>query len=255
MNLRESAFARPNARPYFRAESAARAGYLTGVARMNEASRIWARVLGAALPLSILALDVQPAAAQYAPPVISAPYEVAAALQRLGMRPLAPPRARGPFWIAPAMARDGTRVRVVIEAGSGAIVDVDELEAMPLRPRAPIAAMPYPPGPRYSLRERGPYDDPRARNYPGPGRSSDAEDEEPLSGPRVIPADPTLRPRGQVPAAPRVAARPADPKPRTTPLPRPRPSDLTAAVPQPAPVAPAPAAKPDAWGPPVQGLE
>ncbi len=222
---------------------------------MNEASRILARVLGAALPLSILALSVQPAAAQYAPPAISAPYEVAVALQRLGMRPIAPPRSRGPFWIAPAMDRDGTRVRVVIEAGSGAIVDVDEIEAMPLRPRAPIATAPGFPGPRYSLRERGPYDDPRARNYPSPGRSSNIEDDEQPTGPRVIPADPTLRPRGQIPAAPRIAARPADPKPRTIPLPRPRPSDLATAMPQPAPAAPAPAARPDAWGPPVQGLE
>ncbi len=227
---------------------------------MNEAGRIWAWIPGAALALSMLALGVTPSAAQYAPPVISAPYEVAVALQRLGMRPIAPPRSRGLFWIAPAMDRDGTRVRVVIEAGSGAIVDVEELEATRLRPPAPIAAAPYPTGPRYSMRERTPYDAPSARNYPGPGRSSDIEDEAPLSGPRVIPADPTLRPRGQVPAAPRVAARPADPKPRTAPLPRPRPADLAVVAPQPAPVAsapatPAPAAKPDAWGPPVQGLE
>ena len=235
---------------------------------MHDKAKIFARVMGAAFPLSILALSVQPAAAQYAPP-ISAPYEVAVALQRLGMRPIAPPRSRGLFWIAPAMDRDGTRVRVVIEADTGAIVDVNEIEAMPPRPRAPIIAAPGYPGPRYSLRERGPYDDPRARNYPGPGRSSDAEDDELPTGPRVIPADPTLRPRGQVPMAPRVAARPADPKPRTTPLPRPRPSDLTAAMPQPAPAAtapaavapppapaaPAPAARPDAWGPPMQGLE
>lgn len=228
---------------------------------MNEISKIFARVVGAALPLSILALGVQPAAAQSAPP-ISAPYEVAVALQRLGMRPIAPPRSRGLFWIAPAMDRAGTRVRVVIEAETGAIIDVDEIEAVP-RPRAPIVAAPYPSGPRYSLR-RGPYDDPRARNYPGPGRSSDVEDDELPTGPRVIPADPALRPRGQVPTAPRVAARPADPRPRTTPLPRPRPSDLTASVPQPAPAATAPAAatsqaapaaRPDAWGPPMQGLE
>jgi hypothetical protein len=222
---------------------------------MNDVAKIFARVLGAALPLALLALDAPPAAAQYTPPVISAPYEVAVALQRLGMRPIAPPRSRGQFWIAPAMDRDGSRVRVVIEAGSGAVIDVDDLDPDALRPRAPIAAAPYPTGPRYSLRERGPYDDSRARNYPGPGRPSDVEDEAPLAGPRVIPADPTLRPRGQVPAGPRVAARPADPKPRTTPLPRPRPSDLTAAVPQPAPAAPAPAAKPAEWGPPVQGLE
>lgn len=221
---------------------------------MIDVAKIFARVLGVALPLSILVLGVQPATAQYAPPVISAPYEVAAALQRLGMRPIASPRLRGVFWIAPAMDREGTRVTVVIEAGSGEIVDVGEFEPT-LRPRAPIGAAPYSPGPRYSLRDRDPYDAPPARNYPGPGRSSDVEDEEPLSGPRVIPADPTLRPRGQVPAAPRVAARPADSKPRTTPLPRPRPSDMTAAVPQPAPAAPAPAARPDAWGPPVQGLE
>ena len=228
---------------------------------MIDVVRIFARVLGAAVPLTLLAPAIQPATAQYAPPTISAPYEVAVALQRLGMRPIAPPRARGMFWIAPAIDRDGSRVRVVIEAGSGVIVDVDDLDSDMLRPRAPIMAGPGFPGPRYSLRERGPYDDPRARNYPGPGRSSDIEDDELPTGPRVIPADPALRPRGQVPAAPRVAARPADSKPRTTPLPRPRPSDLTAAVPQPAPAAtaPAPAAppvtRPDAWGPPAQGLE
>ncbi len=221
---------------------------------MIDIARIFARVLGTALPLALLAPAIQPAAAQYVPPVISAPYEVAVALQRLGMRPIATPRARGQFWIAPAVDRDGTRVRVVIEAASGAIVDVDEFEPT-LRPRAPIIAAPGYPGPRYSLRERGPYDDPRARNYPGPGRSSDIEDDAPPAGPRVIPADPTLRPRGQVPAAPRIAARPADPKPHTTPLPRPRPSEITAAIPQPAPAATAPAAKPDAWGPPMQGLE
>jgi hypothetical protein len=222
---------------------------------MNDVAKIFARILGAALPLALLALGIQSAAAQYAPPIISAPYEVAVVLQRLGMRPIAPPRSRGLFWIAPAMDRDGTRVRVVIEAESGAIVDVNEIDAMPLRPRAPIGAAPYSPGPRYSLRDRDPYDAPPTRNYPVPGRSSGIEDEELPTGPRVIPADPTLRPRGQVPMAPRVAARPADPKPRTTPLPRPRPSDLAATVPQPAPAAPAPAMKPDAWGPPVQGFE
>ncbi len=220
---------------------------------MIDVAKIFARVVGAALPLSILALGIQPAAAQYASPVISAPYEVAVALRRLGLRPIASPHQRGMFWIAPAMARDGTRVRVVIDARSGAIVDVNEVDA--LRPRAPIAAAPYPIGPRYGLYERRPNDDPRTRNYPGPGRIPDVEDDELPTGPRVIPAEPTLRPRGQVPGAPRVAARPADPKPRTTPLPRPRPSELTAAVPQPEPAATAPAAKPDAWGPPAQGLE
>ena len=126
---------------------------------MIDVAKIFARVLGAALTLSILALSVQPAAAQYAPPVISAPHEVAGALQRLGLRPIASPRLRGAFWIAPAMDREGTRVTVVIEAGSGEIVDVGEFEPT-LRPRAPIAAAPGYPGPRYSLRERGPYDDP-----------------------------------------------------------------------------------------------
>ena len=205
---------------------------------MNDVARIFARVLGAALPLSILALGVPPTAAQYKPPTISASYEVAVALQRLGMRPIATPRQRGLFWIAPAMDRDGTRVRVVIEAGTGAIVDVDEIEAMPLRPRAPLATA------------LGP-----VMRYSGRGRWSNADDDEEVpAGPRVIPADPTPRPRASVPA-PRIVARPSDQKPRTTPLPRPRPSEITAAVPQPAPAATAPAAKPDAWGPPVQGFE
>ena len=44
---------------------------------MIDIAKIFARVAGAALPLSILALGIQPAAAQYAPPTISAPYEVA----------------------------------------------------------------------------------------------------------------------------------------------------------------------------------
>ena len=218
---------------------------------MIETSRTFTWVLGVALPFLLLALGVQPSAAQYVPQTISAPYEVAVALQRLGMRPIATPRQRGLFWIAPAMERDGTRVTVVVEAGSGEIVNVDEIEPSPLRPSAPIAAAP---GMRYGMRDRAPYEGPPARIYSRPAPSG-VEDDELPTGPSVIPADPTLRPRGQVPTAPRIAARSADQKLRTAPLPRPRPSDLTATAPQPAPVAPAPAASPDAWGPPIQGFE
>jgi hypothetical protein len=183
---------------------------------------------GAVAALSLTALGAAPAMAQTAPrPTIIAPYEVAAALQRLGMRPLASPQQRGWVWIAPAITRDGERVRVAVRVGTGQVVDVDELGPGPLRPPRPIASVPQPQGPRVITHD---------------GRQI------------------------EVAPAPRIAARPVEQKPLAAPVPKPRPaipaetqrettSPRQATMPASPPAAnPAPNPAPSAF-PPVQGLE
>jgi hypothetical protein len=248
--------------------------------------KLLAHALPGLVSAALVALAAQPVGAVDVrrSAVISAPYEVAQALRALGMRPLASPWQRGMYWVAPAVDRDGTSVRVVVERGSGRVVNVREVEAGPPRPRVGVAPLPGAPGPRVVMRD-GTLADPRA---PRRGAWADLEDEEetppptrrpyppqgwtpPSSGP--IPPQTLTTPPGQprtrgIDPGPRIATRPAEPKPRGTPLPKPRPAEIATVPMRPAPVpaAPtvveakpatpsaAPARTPDAF-PPAQGFE
>jgi len=200
---------------------------------MIQSSRLIARALPGLVSVSLLVLAAQPAGAvDVTRARISAPYEVANALRSLGMRPLASPRQRGRYWVAPAIDRDGGRVNVVIEAGTGQIVDVSEVEAAP--PRRPIAGLPDAPGPRVVMRDGtiGDATPPRGDAW------SDLDEEEyDAPRPRIVPPSPEPRKQVRTSKPPaRVAARPAAPKPHTTPLPKPRP-EIAKAEPTPAPTA------------------
>ena len=79
-----------------------------------------------------------PAAAQmYQPP---APYygvdpgQVLARVQSLGLRPVSEPRLRGPVWVVRAVGREGTLVRVLVDAGSGRVVNIVAID-QPYPPR------------------------------------------------------------------------------------------------------------------------
>jgi hypothetical protein len=206
---------------------------------MIQSPKLLARALPGLVSVSLLVLAAQPAAAvDVTRARISAPYEVANALQSLGLRPLGSPWQRGRFWVAPAVDRDGTRVRVIVEGGSGRIVNVREVEAAPPRPRRPIAGLPDTPGPRVVMRDGtiGDATPPRGDAW------SDLDDEE-YDGPRprIAPAQPSPEPRAREQVrtrnpSERVAARPPASRPRT-PLPKPRP-EIAKAEPAPAPTAP-----------------
>ncbi len=172
----------------------------------------------ALVALPLLALGFVPASAQTAPrPTIVAPYEVAAALQRLGLRPLASPQQRGWVWIAPAVTRDGDQVQVVVRAGSGEILDVDEIPYMPLAPGRPIVGVPGAPGPMRPQR-------PVTGTLEAPG-------------PRVVMRDGRQIDLSPVPPS---AVRPMNAKPRAVPLPKPRPEAAVTTAPIAPPAPPAP---------------
>lgn len=249
-----------------------------------------ARTLAGLFSVSLLVIAQSAAAVDVPRGAISAPYEVANALRSLGVRPLASPWRRGMYWVAPAADRYGARVRVIVEAGSGRILDVSEIESAPPRPRRPIAGIPD--GPRVVLRDGAVTDPvpPRGdawadldeEEYARPPRSLPTQPWAPRARPvppqtwspsttesippqtRVTPAQPRAR---ATQPAPRVAARPADPKPHAAPLPKPRPDiakpDVAKVEPAPTPTAPAaPPAPPSVQAkptpgafPPAQGFE
>jgi hypothetical protein len=158
---------------------------------------------------------------------ISAPYHVAMALQRLGVRPLRSPWLRGRYWVAPAAEADGTRVHVIIEAGTGRIINVSEADAT-VQPRQPTARAPAVVGPRVVLR-----DGTLARPMPRDQFRS------------------ALRPPARVTSRPVPERVHAAPKPRAVPLPEPRPRIAKI---EPGPVAPVAAGERQST-PPVAPLD
>lgn len=173
------------------------------------------RAAGYAVSLAVLAwLAASPAAAQIYPPPAPyygvAPGQVLARIESLGLRPVSEPRLRGPVWVVRAVGRDGTLVRVLVDAQTGRVVNIVALDR-PNPPRqvsVPASEGPWVPmgGPGYEdeLPPGGAYGPPPAgQAYPSPGGAY-------APGPQSA--------RG--PAVERkVASRPS------TPLPKPRPMD------------------------------
>jgi hypothetical protein len=118
-----------------------------------------ARVTGYVVSLAVLAWFAgSPAAAQmYQPP---APYygvdpgQVLARIQSLGLRAVSEPRLRGPVWVVRAVGREGTLVRVLVDAQSGRVVNIVAINE-PYPPRlasgGPVSEGPWVPmrGPGY----------------------------------------------------------------------------------------------------------
>jgi hypothetical protein len=105
------------------------------------------------------------------------PYEVFTIIRSMGMRPLGRPHYRGRFYVVHAVDPRGVDVRVVVDAHAARVVSVRPLD-------------------RQAARE---YDGPSVyRRYdPGPP---------PVSGPRVIEAEPRYVPPRPVPSNPRYGA-------------------------------------------------
>lgn len=175
----------------------------------------------AACAASIAALSwlaISPAAAQIYPS--PAPYDgvgpgqVIARVESMGLRPISAPHLRGPVWAVRAEGREGTIVRVLIDAESGRVVSIVALD----RPYPPRVAGPGPinEGPWVPMR-------PGDKNLPPPASYGPPVGYAPPAGyppPGGYPGQSSYGP-GQV--TNKVAARPS------APLPKPRPSEVPAA--------------------------
>jgi hypothetical protein len=139
-----------------------------------------------------------------------APAQVIARVQSMGLQPVSEPHLRGPVWAVRAQGRDGTLVRVLIDAQSGRVVNIVALErAYP----PPIAA-------RGSINE-GPWVPmgPGEEDLAPPGYGPPAGHALPPSGYPTPGAYPGPQSGGPVQLEKKLATRPS------TPLPKPRPSD------------------------------
>jgi len=163
------------------------------------------RASGHAISLAVLAwIAVSPAVAQnypspapYPAPYGVAPGEVLSRVQSLGLRPIGEPILRGPVWVVRAEGREGTLVRVLVDAGTGRVVNIVAIDRS------------YPP--RFA--SGGPVSEGPWVPMRGPGY----DDEIPLP-PRGVAIDPRMGPNNVAPEK-KVASRPS------TPLPKPRPSE------------------------------
>ena len=167
----------------------------------------YARAAGYVASLAVLAwLAGLPAAAQMYPP--PAPYygvdpgQVLARVQSLGLRPVSEPRLRGPVWVVRAVGREGTLVRVLVDAETGRVVNMVAIDR------------PYPP----RLASGGPVSEGPWVPMRGPGYESELP---PPPGGAYAPGPQSLRGPASSSAQPekKVASRPS------TPLPKPRPSN------------------------------
>ena len=200
----------------------------------------YAHAAGYAVSLAVLAWFAgSPAAAQMYPqpaPYYGAdPGQVLARVQSLGLRPVSEPRLRGPAWVVRAVGRDGTLVRVLVDAQTGRVVNIAAID-QPYPPRlasgGPASEGPWVPmrGPGYGNEMPPPpagggygpppmsegYPSPRGAYPPGP-QSSRGPVADPSMG-----VPPEFRKGANGAAAQpekKVASR------RSTPLPKPKPAD------------------------------
>jgi hypothetical protein len=198
----------------------------------------YARAAGYVVSLAVLAWFAgSPAAAQMYPP--PAPYygvgpgQVLERVQSLGLRPVSEPRLRGPVWVVRAVGREGTLVRVLVDAASGRVVNMVAID----RPYPPRLALGGPAGEGPWVPMRGPgygnelppppaggYGPPPAsQGYPYPGaygpgpQSSRGPAADPQMG---VPPEFRKGVNGStVQPEKKVASHPS------TPLPKPRPAD------------------------------
>jgi hypothetical protein len=195
--------------------SAGTAGKIRWRSSMNKSPSV--RAVGHAIWLAALAFAAaSPGTAQtYPPPApYPAPYEgvgpaeVLAQIQALHLRPLSEPVLRGPVWVTRAEGRDGTLVRVLVDAGSGRIVNIVAIDR-PYPPRF-AAGGPVREGPWVPMGGAG-YDVPPGYGPPPAGYPAPTPE-------GIYPGAQSSRGPGPSPEK-KLAARPS------TPLPKPRPAD------------------------------
>ena len=192
---------------------------------------LFMRAAGCAVSLvALTGLASISAAAQGYPPPASyygvGPDQVLARIQSMGLHPVSEPHLRGPVWVVRAEGREGTLVRVLIEAGTGRVVNIVAIE----RPYPPQIASggPVSEGPWVPMRGGPAYGD--GPPPPPPGASYGAPPmREGYAPPAPYPRDsygpgPGAGPQPQRGSSTqaekkKVAARP------TTPLPKPRPAE------------------------------
>lgn len=198
----------------------------------------YARAAGYVVSLAVLALFAgSPAAAQMYPS--PAPYygvdpgQVLARVQSLGLRPVSEPRLRGPVWVVRAVGREGTLVRVLVDAGTGRVVNIVAID-QPYPPRlasgGPVSEGLWVPmrGPGYgndlpppSAGGYGPPPAGESYSYPGAYGPGPQSSRGPAVDPRMdAPSEFRKGANGNaVQPEKKVASRPS------TPLPKPRPAD------------------------------
>lgn len=197
-----------------------------------------AHAAGYAVSLAVLAWFAgSPAAAQmYQPPEPYygvGPGQVLARVQSLGLRPMSEPRSRGPVWVVRAMGRDGTLVRVLVDAETGRVVNIVAI-GQPYPPRL-ASGEPASEGAWVPMRGPGYGNDlPPSPAGGGYGPPPMGEGYPPSGAYRPGPQSngPAIDPRMDVPPEFRKGANGNAIQPEkkvashpTTPLPKPRPSD------------------------------
>lgn len=176
---------------------------------------------------------------------VISPREVMRVVAGMGLQPMSEPRLRGNVWIVRGAGREGTIVRVMVDAHNGRVVDMRAVRGPgPYGPGAEPG--PYQPDPRYVMREPNYPPDARAYPAPRPGEVYQAEPPYPGQNGAAVPDDddddnygqPVPQPRGYVPPhssypstdTPRVSSTPETrrlaAKPPAVPLPKARPDGI-----------------------------
>jgi hypothetical protein len=204
--------------------------------------------LGASVVLLMACVSALPASAQwfgrsYAPVIIEEdnlrPSEVARIIERMGYRQVARPRLVRDSYLVDATTRGGTRVRLVVDAFTGHVVD-SFLAPQQVIPQQVERPRPHPPRERIV-------------------RAPEGEDESPARDgrPQVVPSVPRAEPPRQEPRPPTVVRRepmlPPQAPPSAAPAPRPpQPPQARPATPPAAPAAQPPVAQQPGTGTRVQ---
>lgn len=119
------------------------------------------------------AYRVYPEPPQYQPRI--PPHEVDAIVRSLGLMPSSPPRPRGPFWVVDAAGRDGSPIRVRIDAINGRVAEI-------VRVPGPRLVRVYPGGPPpgavYGEHVPGGYGPPRGPALNEPRYYGDGDDDD-----------------------------------------------------------------------------
>jgi hypothetical protein len=199
----------------------------------------WSRSFAVLAFLAATPAVAQPYPAEpYYSGVVS-PREIMRTVAGMGLQPVSEPRLRGNVWIVRGAGREGTIVRVVLDAHSGRVVDMHSVHRRGPYGPGPYAAEPYQPDPRYVMRDQ-PYTpnhyvprpgeayDPRYQGPHGAAAPDDDDDDGPVPQPRgYVPHSsyrPDAAPHASVkkPETKRVASKPA-----SVPVPKARPADVT----------------------------
>lgn len=126
--------------------------------------------VGAASAQPYPAYRVYPEPPRYQPRI--PPHEVDAIVRSLGLMPASPPRPRGPFWVVDAVGRDGSPLKVRIDAMNGRVAEIVRV------PGPRMVRVPAPPAEVYGAPPPGAYGPPRGHPQNEPRYYGEDDDDD-----------------------------------------------------------------------------